>query len=597
MKNSAATKEKRAYVDGDPGPALDAGRSEATASVVAFEPDERIAFARAFCHRMTAAWWRAIVSADRSAPPLRPPFDAVDGRSATTPALELADKMGRLAAALPLESAAYQIGLTYTGLLPSDYRSRHGIYYTPPALTSRLIEQATGAGVDWTRCRVLDPACGGGAFLAPVARRIADALPDCEPGILIRNIAARLRGYEIDSFAAWLAQVTLEAALLPAIRSSGQRLPLVVRVCDSLRDEAAHEQFDLVIGNPPYGRVKLNAHDRAVYRRSLYGHANLYGLFTDFALRQTRPDGHIAYVTPTSFLSGQYFRNLRALLLAEAPPVAIDFVSTRKGVFPDVLQETLLATYRKGAHTRKAIVNSIAVANRESATVERVGSCTLPKAVSDPWLVPRDRGRRAFVDRLNRMPHRLSDWGYSVSTGPLVWNRHKGQFAESPGERTYPVIWAEAISSDGWFSWRAQRRNHQPYFATAAGDDWLVTTEPCILLQRTTAREQQRRLIAAALPAEFLRRYRAVVVENHLNMIRPASAHPPVPSDVVAAFLNSAVADRVFRCINGSVAVSAYELEAMPLPSPDALEELAALVASRAERTSIDRVCNRLYAR
>jgi adenine-specific DNA-methyltransferase len=597
MNSSAAKKDRHIRNGGASVAELDAGRREVALSVTPCGPAVRLALARVFCRAMTAAWWRSIVSTHGNAPPLRAPFATCEEPPIAEPLIALANEMGLAAAALPVESAAYQIGLTYTALLPAEHRARHGIYYTPPALAARLIEQATDAGVDWTHCRVLDPACGGGAFLAPVARRIAAALPDCEPGILVRNIAARLRGYEIDPFAAWLSQVTLEAILLPAIQGSGQRLPLLVRVCDSLRDTSTREQFDLVIGNPPYGRVTLDERDRAIYKRSLYGHANLYGLFTDFALRQTRPGGHVAYVTPTSFLSGQYFRNLRALLLAEAPPAAIDFVSARKGVFTDVLQETLLATYRKGARATRVVVHSITVTSHDSAALDRVGSCALPTIASDPWLIPRDKGRHSFVERLNRMPHRLADWGYSVSTGPLVWNRHKTQFTDTPGKNKCPVIWAEAVSGDGRFLWRAQRRSHKPYFAPAPGDDWLMTTEPCILLQRTTAKEQRRRLIAAALPDEFIRTHRAVVIENHLNMIRPLSIRPHVPSDVVAAFLNSAAADRAFRCINGSVAVSAYELEALPLPSPDALGELSALVAARATPDSIDRACDRLYVR
>ena len=46
----------------------------------------------------------------------------------------------------------------------------------------------------------------------------------------------------------------------------------------------------------------------------------------------------------------------------------------------------------------------------------------------------------------------------------------------------------------------------------------------------------------------------------------------------VAAVLNSQVADQLFRCINGSVAVSAFELEAIPLPSPQAMQGVEQLV-------------------
>jgi adenine-specific DNA-methyltransferase len=177
-----------------------------------------------------------------------------------------------------------------------------------------------------------------------------------------------------------------------------------------------------------------------------------------------------------------------------------------------------------------------------------------------------------------------------------VWNRYKHQLAKRPARGRYPVIWAEAVTSGGRFVWRAEKRDHVPYCEIRAGDEWMMVRAACVLLQRTTSKEQPRRLIAAPLPAEFVERHRAVIVENHLNMIRPVTASPAVSHEVLAAFLNSAAADAAFRCVSGSVAVSAYELESLPLPAPRALETLARLVASRATRETIDAECDRLYA-
>ncbi|HZL00369.1 MAG TPA: hypothetical protein VFC47_10755 [Caulobacteraceae bacterium] len=59
------------------------------------------------------------------------------------------------------------------------------------------------------------------------------------------------------------------------------------------------------------------------------------------------------------------------------------------------------------------------------------------------------------------------------------------------------------------------------------------------------------------MPAAFVERHGGVVVENHLNMVRAISA-PKAPPAVLAALLNSAVVDQLFRCISGSVAVSAF---------------------------------------
>ncbi len=423
-----------------------------------------------------------------------------------------------------------------------------------------------------------------------------NSLPGCSPAILLENIGNRLRGYEIDPFAAWLSQVSLDAVVLPLSRNGGRKLPVVIAVCDSLQRALPHERFDLVIGNPPYGRVRLDQAERARFKRSLYGHANLYGLFTDLALRHAKPDGVVAYVTPTSFLAGHYFKNLRALLASEAPPATIDFVAVRKGVFDDALQETLLATYRCGAPRGLATVHEVTPIDELTISIRDSGSISLPSDPSQPWLLPRTAIEASLVARLAHMENRLADWGYGVSTGPLVWNRFKDQLVYSSGSGRRPLIWAEAVTADGQFIFRAEKKNHAPYFELRHGDGWLTVNTPCVLLQRTTAKEQARRLIAACLPADFLKAHGgSVVIENHLNMIKPIVANPVISPDVLAAFLNSAAADRVFRCVSGSVAVSAYELETLPLPAPEALDGLRRLVECGGKRECIEAECTRLY--
>lgn len=576
---------------------LEVARVEARTLAQAVDADDRPAFAQGFGARMAGHWWRALTAAAGASLPMRECFAPFATVRLDGAAEALAQHIGVEAARLDAETAAYHIGATYTALLPRTRRAELGIYYTPPAITARLIAQATASGVDWATCHVLDPACGGGAFLAPVARRIMDELSGCTPRILIENIANRLRGYEIDPFGAWLSQLALDAVLLPVTHQTGRQLPVVVSVCDSLRAQAGQQPFDLVIGNPPYGRIRLAAADRDRFKRGLYGHANLYGLFTDLALHCTKPGGVVAYVTPTSFLAGEYFKNLRALLGRDAPPVTLDFISDRRNVFADVLQETLLATYKRGGVPRRVAVHEIAPAGGSGLRIERAGAFALPADPSRPWILPRCTAQAPVVLRLARMTHRLADWGYAVSTGPLVWNRHKDQLARQGGHGRLPLVWAESVTADGRFVWRAEKRNHAPWFELRDGDDWLVTRRPCVLLQRTTAKEQSRRLIAAALPASFLKQHGAAIVENHLNMLRPLSRAPAVPARALAAFLNSTAADQAFRCVSGSVAVSAYELEALPLPAPGHLAALTDLLHSQPTRTQIDAICQRIYDR
>lgn len=574
---------------------LNSGREMAHAFMVTAKQEERLKLARSFVSMVVSSLWSTMHAKEKNYWAICEIPETIEIAKLPNSAIALAQSMGKAAAQMDNLEACYHIGVLYTALLPDEVRAGFGAYYTPPALCQRLLDMATNAGVDWATCKALDPACGGGAFLSPVARRMLEKLDKCAPKIALSNITSRLKGFEIDPFAAWMSQVFLELTLYNLCRAANSRLPWMIRVCNSLEQVSEGEQFDLVIGNPPYGRITLSQELRDRYKRSLYGHANLYGVFTDLALRWAAPSGVIAYVTPTSFLAGGYFKALRGLLTEEAPPVAIDFINDRKGVFDGVLQETLLSTYRRTKPVGRATVHFITVDKDGNTDIAQAGDFQLPAERSAPWLLPRVPGHGPLIKCMNEMPHRLKDWGYKVSTGPLVWNRYKDQLRDKARKNTRPLIWAESIAGPGRFIFRAEKKNHKPYFQIRKKDGWLQISKPCVLLQRTTAKEQSRRLIAAELPKDLLKKYGTVVVENHLNMIRPSNGKPEVSPAAVSVFLNSEIVDHAFRCISGSVAVSAFELENMPLPSPKQMKKIETLLKRRARPETIERNIRKIY--
>lgn len=567
---------------------------DATRELCARITDEkRLGFARA----LTAALVRTLCQARGLSPPTCP--GALASIAPPPEATAMVEEFGATIAGADLARAAYLIGTIYGMALPSAHRASHGIFYTPPELAEQLLVMAEDAGVTWDTARVLDPACGGGAFLLPILRRMINSMEGAAPAFILQQIATRLRGFDIDPFGAWLAQAMCEIVIQPLTETARRSAPKIVDTRDALDIRSIDRGgYDLVIGNPPYGRVSLPAERRRFFARSVYGHANLYGLFTDAALHWARRGGVVGYVTPTSMLSGLYFKSLRELLAAEAPPLAVNFVASRNGVFADVLQETMLATYRRDGFARGGKVGCIEIGADAGLTLRKTGTIALPTRGTAPWLLARSPEQATLTRRLRAMPHRLRDYGYRVSTGPLVWNRFKSQFRLEPSAASYPVIWAESVTSDGRFIWRSEKRNHAPWFAAnRPKDDWLIVTRPCVLVQRTTAKEQSRRLIAAELPERFVRRSKGVAVENHLNMVWPIGESSRFPAAVIATLLNSAAVDEAFRCINGSTAVSAFELEELPLPPPLVVERVAELIASRAPVEKIEAVITAAYAR
>lgn len=530
----------------------------------------QLALARSYCAIVVQAFWIAQCNRYNSNFKIKPYKHPLNNVSADTKLT--AEDTGRLIASFPVEDSGYLIGSIYTAMLPSSLRSEMGAFYTPPPLVNRLLDQIEAAGFDFCNGSAIDPACGGGAFLAPLAIRMIKHGENISPELALRSLSRRLKGVELDPFAAWMSTVLLESAVLPLCISANRRMTDVVIVGDALQLTDVGV-FDLVIGNPPYGRVKLDDQMRKAFSRSLYGHANLYGLFTDLALRLVKQSGILAYLTPTSFLGGQYYKALRKLLTDEMTPISFDFIADRDGVFDNVLQETMLTTYIKCISTRPAQVSVVIPQGLNEARVENI-SCVRVNTLGEPWLLPRDPQSATFLNLITKMPTRISDLGYSVATGQLVWNRHKEQLTKNMGEGALPLIWAESVTGNG-FKFSADKRNHVPYININHNQAHLVTRSAVVLLQRTTSKEQNRRLLAAELPQEFVNEYGGAVIENHLNIIySPVGITPSISLRTLCLLLNSEKVDSAFRCISGSVAVSAYELNALPLPKVEQLIEL-----------------------
>lgn len=560
-----------------------------------FDDDQtRLVQARSYCARVIRAYWVSIAKSLNTTIKIKPVSASVRMDDVAFDAEQLAERTGELIANFPVEDAGFLIGSIYTVMLPAPYRSEKGAYYTPPPLVGRLLDMAEKSGVDFSKASVIDPACGGGAFLAPVALRMLKKEKGVSSEWILRRLVKRLKGVEIDPFAAWMSLVLLEAAVMPLCITTKRRIPeSIIVVGDALvQDDLG--KFDLVMGNPPYGRVSLSTELREKFSRSLYGHANLYGLFTDLAVRLIKPEtGVIAFLTPTSFLGGQYFTALRNLLTEKTTPFFFDFVSDREGVFDDVLQETMLATFRAGEHKVPVTVSSLIPKGLNKAKVESLGKVNVEKG-GRIWLLPRKKNDVLFLNKIKKMTARLSDIGYAVSTGQLVWNRFKPQLRQIRKKGYLPLIWAESVTQDG-FKFNATRKNHVPYIEVMNKQDFLVTRNECVLVQRTTSKEQEKRIMAAIIPQNFIDDFGGVVVENHVNVIYSNGFLSEVGVETIEKVLNSRVVDRIFRCISGSVAVSAFELNAIPFPDVCKLLEVQSMIKSGAMDKNLEVMIANIY--
>ncbi|HEX4962260.1 MAG TPA: hypothetical protein VF173_15600 [Thermoanaerobaculia bacterium] len=165
-----------------------------------------------------------------------------------------------------------------------------------------------------------------------------------------------------------------------------------------------------------------------------------------------------------------------------------------------------------------------------------------------------------------------------------MWNRVKPLLRQGGGVGTLPLVWATDVCRFR-FAFGSAGDSRPAFLADNPETEHLATYGPSLLVQRVTADEQARRIVAGL--ARFSRPCR-YFVENHLNVLQP-SPRTPVALEFLLGVLSSDVVEFMFRSMNGNTQVSATELNLLPIPRGAFESEIADLVGSMEESGSAGR--------
>ena len=134
------------------------------------------------------------------------------------------------------------LGRAFESLMAAAERRASGVYYTPHELVARVAEHALSAALqspaaqDARDLRVLDPACGSGAFLVYVLERLAELRrargESGSVAAIRRDVLARsIFGVDLNPTAVWLCELRL---WLSVVIESDESDPLLVPALPNL---------------------------------------------------------------------------------------------------------------------------------------------------------------------------------------------------------------------------------------------------------------------------------------------------------------------------------------------------------------------------
>lgn len=223
------------------------------------------------------------------------------------------------------------LGLLYLSLKGQGHKNKVGSYYTPQSVVKRIIEDLS---IDYTSIpRSLDPTCGSGTFLMEQYKKLIEMFGECKKLEIVKS----LHGWDTDPIAVALCRINL-------ILLSRTLCVDNIKVNNSLGVKEKG-QFDLVIGNPPWGyKFKANEVKELGFSK---GSMDSFIMFILKGMDLIKYKGKLCFCLPYSFMNVKSHEHIRRELLKKYKIISI----TDLGVpFDGVFSGSIILKVSKETH-------------------------------------------------------------------------------------------------------------------------------------------------------------------------------------------------------------------------------------------------------
>ncbi|NBH15531.1 DNA methyltransferase [Lachnospiraceae bacterium] len=353
------------------------------------------------------------------------------------------------------------------------------------------------------------------------------------------------------------------------------------------------QKYDFVIGNPPYMKISKDAPEATAMPEVCYGAPNLYFIFAAMGLFNLDSDGEMVYIIPRSWTSGAYFKRFRKYFLTEGKLEYIHLFVSRNKVFDkeDVLQETIIIKVKKTNRIPEKVIITSSQSNND---FDNLTSLSVPYSLvvsgNDYYVyLVTDKKEVSVLERLQKFDKTLPDIGLKMKTGLTVDFRNREILRDKAEEGAIPLFYSQHIKQ-GEVQFPIQKEHE---YVVTDQKGLLQDNRNYLFVKRFTAKEERRRLQSGVYLSKRYPQYKKISTQNKINFVDGLIVEM---SECLVyglyVIFNSTLYDEYYRILNGSTQVNSTEINTMPVPDLESIQEMGRKLMKSKDMS--EKNCNRI---
>jgi len=335
------------------------------------------------------------------------------------------------------------------------------------------------------------------------------------------------------------------------------------------------KKFDFVIGNPPYMKISKDAPEAKAMPKVCYGAPNMYFIFAAMGLFNLKENGEMVYIVPRSWTSGAYFKRFREYFLVEGKLEHVHLFVSRDKVFDkeQVLQETIIIKVKKRLEEPERVTITSSESNHD---FDELTSLSVPYKLvvsgNDYYVyLVTNQEEVDVLEKLHRFDKTLPDIGLKMKTGLTVDFRNREILRDTEEEGAIPLFYSQHI------------RQGKVEFPIQKEHEYVVTDQRGLLqenrnylfVKRFTAKEERRRLQCGVYLSKNYPQFTKISTQNKINFVDGLlSGMSECLVYGLYVLFNSTLYDEYYRILNGSTQVNSTEINSMPVPDLESIQEM-----------------------